>query len=268
MELHIDGQSVYAYTGNQTLATDKPALIFIHGAGMDHSVWILQSRYFAYHDYKVLAVDLPGHGRSEGKPLDSIGALADWLAQLIDISGPAVLIGHSMGSLAALECAARYPDKVPAIALLGTAVPMSVGPALLQAAAENDPAAIDMIVNWGHSARAHFGGNRAPGLWLTGGGRRLLEQSAPGVLHTDLNACNRYEDGLASAATLRCPALFVLGAKDLMTPPKAARQLMTTIPQTQQVILPDCGHMMMSEKPDETLDALIEFSRFVFSPSA
>jgi pimeloyl-ACP methyl ester carboxylesterase len=142
---------------------------------------------------------------------------------------------------------------------------MAVGPALLQAAADNDPAAVEMIVQWAHSPAAHFGGNRAPGLWLAGGARRLLEQSAPGVLYNDLNACNAYQDGLASAAKLQCPALFLLGAKDLMTPAKAARQVIASVAQAQQLLIPNCGHMMMSEKPDETLDALIDFSRLVRS---
>lgn len=263
MELSINGQTVYAYTGTHPLSAGQPTVIFVHGAGMDHSAWILQSRYFAYHGYNVLALDLPGHGRSSGAPLSTIGALADWLAQLIEITGlgPATLVGHSMGSLAVLECAARYPERVQALALLGTAVPMTVGQALLDAAEANDPAAIDMIVHWGHSPRAHFGGNRAPGLWLAGISQRLLERAANGVLYQDLQACNSYQAGLDSAAKVSCPVLFVLGAQDLMTPVRVAQQLVAAISQAQQVKIPYCGHMMMIEKPDETLDALIDFIR-------
>jgi len=261
MELTINKQLVYVYTGTHPIEADKPTVIFVHGAGMDHSAWILQSRYFAYHGYNVLALDLPAHGRSAGAPLATIEALAEWLAEVIQISqtGPAILVGHSMGSLAVLECAARYPEGVEGIALVGTAIPMAVGQALLDAAAANEPAAIDMIVQWGHGPRAHFGGNRAPGLWMTGMGQRLLERAAPDVLFTDLNACNLYQDGLTSAAKVTCPTLLVLGAQDLMTPPKAAQKLIATLRQSQLVQIPDCGHMMMIEKPDQTLDALIGF---------
>ena len=261
MELMVNDQKVYAYTGTHTPKPDQATVVFVHGAGMDHSAWILQSRYFAYHDYNVLALDLPGHGRSDGAPLPTIAALADWLAALLETTGrgPATLVGHSMGSLAVLECAARYPALVESIALLGTAVPMTVGKPLLEAAGANDHAAIDMIVQWGHSPSAHFGGNRAPGLWLTGGGLRLLERAGAGVLFNDLKACNEYQDGLLSAAKVCCPALLVLGAQDLMTPPKATQALIDTLSKAQVVKLPHCGHMMMIEKPDETLDALIGF---------
>ena len=261
MELRIDQHIVYAYTGTHAINPQQPTLVFVHGAGMDHSVWILQSRYFAYHGCNILAVDLPGHGRSGGKPLPTIAALADWLAALLASARleSATFIGHSMGSLAVLECAARYPDQVESIALLGSAVPMPVGKPLLDAAQANDHAAIDMIVQWGHSPRAHFGGNRAPGLWLTGGAQRLLEQAGQGVLFNDLNACNEYQEGLQSAAQILCPALLVLGAQDLMTPPKAAQALIATLRQSQIVKLPGCGHMMMIEKPDETLSVLIDF---------
>lgn len=174
MELTVDEKTVYAYTGTQPLRPDLDTLVFIHGAGADHSIWILQSRYFAYHDHNVLALDLPGHGRSEGEPLTSIADLADWLQRVLDAAGVAraALIGHSMGSLAALETAVRYPDRVSVLALLGTSVPMPVSEHLLTAAAANDHAAIDMITVWAHSMNTHIGGNRAPGLWVAGGAMR------------------------------------------------------------------------------------------------
>jgi pimeloyl-ACP methyl ester carboxylesterase len=261
MDLTIDNQKVYAYTGTRAFNPDLDTLVFIHGAGADHSIWILQSRYFAYHNRNILALDLPGHGRSTGKPLASIGDLADWLNQVLEHAGiaNAALVGHSMGSLVALETAARYPDHVTSLALLGTAVPMPVSESLLNAAEVNDHAAIDMITVWAHSMTTHIGGNRAPGLWVAGGAMRLLEKAAPDVLYTDLKACNDYQDGLDSAARLRCPVLFVLGQRDLMTPPRAAKKLIASVSKTQTVLIENSGHMMFAEKPDETLDALIAF---------
>lgn len=259
MELQINDQRVYVYTGNRPARSEQATLVFLHGAGMDHTVWLLQSRYFAHHGYTVLVVDLPGHGRSGGEALESITAMADWSVALLDTLEvqQAALVGHSMGSLIALETAARYPGRVRKLALLGTAVPMSVGPPLLAAAQNNQHAAIDMITLWGLGTRAQLGGNRVPGLWMMGSTERLLERAAPGVLYRDLNACNDYSHGLESAARVTCPAWLILGEGDRMAPPRATRELIQRLPDGHTVVLSDCGHMMMMEQPDRTLDALI-----------
>lgn len=261
MDFQVDGQRIFAYTGSHQPQAGQPAIVFVHGAAMDHSAWILQSRYFAFHQHNVYALDLPGHGRSDGKALPSITAMADWLGRFFTAADidQALLVGHSMGSLAVLECAARLPERVRALALLATAVPMPVSEQLLTAAAEDTASAITMITAWAHSPASHFGGNPAPGLWMTGGGRRLLERAAAGVLHTDLQACNDYTAGLSSATKVQCPTLLVLGKRDLMTPPRAAQALSHALPQTQTVLLPGCGHMPLYERPDEVLDALIDF---------
>ena len=224
---------------------------------MDHTVWALQARYFAHHGRSVLAVDLPGHGRSAGPALQSIAAMADWLDAFLQAAGiaTAALAGHSMGALIALEAAARFPARVRAMALLGAAPCMPVHPDLLAAAAANEHLAYDLVTSWGHGATGHVGGNLAPGLWLMGGGERLLERTAPGVLHADLAACNAY-DGTQAAARVACPALLVIGVADRMTPAKGGRKLAGAITGARAVEIAGCGHMMMLEKPDETLDAL------------
>ena len=258
MELDVDGQSVFAATGGRPFDPSLPAIIFIHGAGLDHTVWALQTRYFAHHGHAVLAVDLPGHGRSEGAPLETIPALADWTGRLIEAAGlsEAALVGHSMGALVALDCAARHGEAVAAIALLGAAPAMPVHPDLLSAAEANSHLAFDLVTSWGHGPAGHLGGNLAPGLWLMAGGERLLETAKPGVLFTDLRACADYDDGMASAAAVACPALLVLGAEDRMTPARAGRKLAEAISGARVEVIPGCGHMMMAEKPDQTLDAL------------
>ena len=258
MELKVDGQAVFAATGGRPFDPGLPAIIFLHGAGLDHTVWALQTRYFAHHGRSVLAVDLPGHGRSEGTPLDSIPALADWVARLIEAAGlsEAALVGHSMGALVALDCAARHGDAVRALALLGAAPAMPVHPELLGAAEANQHLAVDLVTSWGHGPTGHLGGSLAPGLWLLGGGERLLETAEPGVLFIDLRACAEYQGGLETAAAVGCPALLVIGAQDRMTPAKAGRKLAEAIPGARVETIAGCGHMMMAEKPDETLDAL------------
>lgn len=258
MELTLRGHKVYAATGGRPFDPALPAVIFLHGAGMDHTVWALQTRYFAYHGRGVLALDLPGHGRSEGEPLTSIAALADWVAELIPAAGlqQAALVGHSMGALIALDTAARHPERVRALALCGVAPRMPVHPDLLAAAAAGDHKAYELICDWGHGPAGHTGGHRAPGLWMLGSGERLLERSRGRALSVDLEACNAYADAEARAAAVRCPTLLVLGSEDRMTPARAGQKLAALIPGAKVALLPGAGHMMMVEQPDQTLDAL------------
>ncbi len=260
MDIKVDNHSAFAATGGQSFADDgRPTVVFIHGGGMDHSVWSLQTRYFAYHGRNVLAVDLPGHGRTTGPALGTIAAMADWVMALLDALdiGEAALVGHSMGSLVAFDAAARYPALVTALALLGTSAPMPVTDILLDAARKNDPRAFDMVTLWGHSRDGQTGSNRAPGLWMTGNAVSLLQRSAPGVLHTALKAAKDYSDGLDLAGNITCPTLLVLAEHDSMTPARAAKPLAEAIPGARVITLPGCGHMMMAEQPDEVLDALI-----------
>jgi pimeloyl-ACP methyl ester carboxylesterase len=261
MRLDVGGSEVYAYTGTRPVDPAKPAVVFVHGAASDHSVWLLQSRYFAHHGKGVLAVDLPGHGRSAGPALGSVDAIADWLPRVLDAAGlaQAALVGHSLGALAVLACAARHPARVAKVALLGPAVPMEVSEALLDAAKANDHVAYELINGWSTSAGKQLGGNTVPGMWLLGSAIRLMERTAPGVLHADLVACNAWTGGLEAAAAVRCPSLVVIGARDLMAPPRAAKGLVEALAGVRVVTLPDTGHAMMAEQPDAVLDALRRF---------
>src|SRR5579859_1643620 len=166
MQLTIDGADIFVATGGKTFDPSLPTIMFLHGAGMDHTAWALHDRWFAHHGYNVLAPDLPGHGRSSGALLSTIADMADWVGALLDAAGvgSAKLVGHSMGSLIALETAARHPSKVSALALVGTAAIMTVGPDLLKAAEANDHAAVDMVSIWGLGHQAELGGSLAPGL--------------------------------------------------------------------------------------------------------
>lgn len=261
MRIEVAGRSAYAYTGTRPIDLARPSVILVHGAGNDHSVWALQSRYLAHHGYNAMAVDLPGHGRSEGAPLASVEAIAGWVAHLLDALAidRAAIVGHSLGALVALELAGRVPDRVTRIALLGPAVPMAVSEVLLDAARANDHACCEMIVGWSHSHASQLGGNPVPGLWMSGSALRLLERAAPGVLYTDLNACHCYQAGLDAAGRISCPALAILGERDLMAPPKAAAALLEALAHPRVLTLPGSGHAMMAEAPDAVLDALREF---------
>jgi pimeloyl-ACP methyl ester carboxylesterase len=261
MYLKVDNKKVYAYTANHPFDAALPTVVFIHGAANDHSVWALQSRYYAYHGWNALAVDLPGHGKSEGAPHASIGDAAHWVIHLLDATGAkkAALVGHSMGSLVTLEAAARHPDRVDKLVMIGTAVPMPVSAPLLNASKADDHLAYEMVNAFGHGSAAQIGGNRVPGMWMMGSTMRLMERSGPGVLYADFSSCNAYTNGLEAAARVKCPALLILGKRDLMTPVKAARELTGSFANVQSVALEGAGHALMAERPDEVLDSLIAF---------
>src|SRR5258707_174490 len=201
MQLSVNGTDIFVATGGREFDSSQPTIVLLHGAGFDHTTWALHSRWFAHHGFGVLAPDLPGHGRSSGAPLPTIADMADWTAALLDASGAtkAWLVGHSMGSLIALETAARHPAKVTALSLIGTAAIMTVGPDLLKAAEANEHAAIDMVSIWGLGFQAELGGSLSPGLWMHSGAQRVLGQWKPGVLFNELDACNGYQRGFSAA---------------------------------------------------------------------
>ena len=260
----VNGNRAFAYTGSRAPVEGQPNIVFVHGAGLDHTVWGMQARYFAHHGYNAFAIDLPGHGRSEGEVCDSISGYADWVKAFCDAMqiDTAIIAGHSMGSLVTLDAAARHADTFIAAALVGIAVPMGVAEPLQNAADANQHAAFDMITIWGHSMPALVGGGpHAPGMWLTGSSLRLLERSGPGVLGNDLRACDEYTEGEARAATVKQPTLLMLGDLDMMTPPRAAKGLVAALPNAEMQIIKTCGHMLMAEQPDAILDGLIGFAK-------
>lgn len=265
MEIKVSGQTAYIYNGGKRLAADavaqQPVAVFIHGAEQDHSCWVLQSRWFAHHGFSVLAPDLPGHGRSAGEPLASIEAMADWIVALLDALGvgQSVLIGHSMGSLVALEIAARFPTRVRGTALIGTSLPMPVSQALLDATRDDEPKAVAMINAFSYSASGQIGGNAVPGLWLLGINKRLMERQKKGVFHVDMTACNAYARSPESLVGIAAPLLVIAGSQDRMTSPKAAKALLDVMPGARLVGIEGSGHALMAERPDAVLDALRAF---------
>lgn len=250
---------IFANTGGKDYDPSQPTAILVHGAGCDHSIWSGQNRYLAHHGASVLGIDLPGHGRSEGAAIDSIGGLADFLIRLIAAIGAQkpILIGHSMGALASLEAAGRMGNALSGLGLCGVAAKMPVHPALLGAAEKNEVTAAELISGWGHGSRSHRGGNPSHGIWMLRYAIRLIDSTAPGVLHKDLAACNDYDGALAAAGQVACPTLLLLGRGDKMTPQKAAAPLAEAISGASVTVLQTAGHMMMIEDPDGSRKALM-----------
>jgi pimeloyl-ACP methyl ester carboxylesterase len=258
MYVEINGKNVFYSNGNGSLDEAQPSVVFIHGAGMDHSVWVMPSRYFGRHHYNVYALDLPGHGRSDGAPIQTIDALADWVNDVLGVLEvpQAAIVGHSMGSLIGINFAARYPEKTRALCLLGTSTPMPVTDLLLDAARDNHHDAIDMSNTWSHSSFGQMGGNENPGMCMTMSGQRLLETAENDVLFTDMNACNEFTNGSKLAAKIQCETLVLIGEDDKMTAPVGAKNVASLIPNSRTLSLKPCGHSMLSEQPNAVLDAL------------
>lgn len=265
MELVVNGSKTFCYTGGKAFDPAKPTAIFIHGVLNDHSVWILQTRYFAHHGWNVLAPDLPGHGKSGGDPPASVEAAADAILALMEAAGldKAALIGHSFGALIALEAAARAPGRVSHLALVGVASPMKVSPVLLEASQDDTEKAIAMVNTFSHSTLAPPPSSLGPGTWLYGGSRALMRRvlaSNPrvNVFHTGFKACHSYVGGDSAMAKVTAPTLFVLGRQDQMTPPRAAQSLVKAARRGTVTMVPG-GHQMMLEEPDAVLSALRDF---------
>jgi pimeloyl-ACP methyl ester carboxylesterase len=264
MQIKVNGDDTFCYTGGKAFDAEKPTVVFIHGVLNDHSVWGLQTRYFAHHGWNVLALDLPGHCRSKGEPPKSVEEAADFIIALLDAAGlqKVALVGHSFGALVALETAARAPDRVTRLALVGVAHPMKVSPALLENAQHQPMKAIDMVNVYSHSMMAPPPSSLGPGTWLHGGARALMRRvlaSNPrvNVFHRGFVACDSYTGGDA-IAKVQCPVLFVLGRNDAMTPPRAAQGLQQKA-RDGKTVLVEAGHQLMTEAPDAVLFALRDF---------
>jgi pimeloyl-ACP methyl ester carboxylesterase len=267
MELFVNGARTFGYTGGKAFDAAKPTVVFIHGVLNDHSVWILQTRYFAHHGWNVVAVDLPGHCKSAGEAPTSVGEAAGFVVALLDALKVerAALVGHSLGALVALETAAQAPERVTQLALVGIAYPMKVSPALLENAQHQPMKAIDMVNVFSHSMLAPPPSALGPGTWLYGGARALMRRvlasnRSVNVFHRGFVACDSYAGGDAAIAKVRCPVLFVLGKSDAMTPPKAAQALQQKAKDGRTVLV-EGGHQMMTEAPDAVLFALRDFLR-------
>lgn len=270
MKLKVANRGTYIYTGGRVFDTTRPTAVFIHGAGHDHSVWTLQSRYFASHGWNAVVPDLPSHGQSEGPQRDSIESLSDWVLALLDALAidKAFLAGHSMGSLVALQAASSAPNRVSGAALVGSVVPMPVAPALLESTLATPDKAHRMINQWSYAASSQLGASSTPGVNLTAVNERLMQRQATGVLHHDMAACNKYEGGFDAAARVTCPVLLLSASQDRMTPPKAIAPLASALAATttvKQVIVPAAGHAMMAERPSQVLDALWQFATSIAS---
>lgn len=267
MMIDIQGSTLYAYTGGKPFNPAQPTAVFIHGVLNDHSVWILQSRYLAHHGWNVLAIDLPGMGKSTGEPPATVQEAAAAILALLDAMklDKAALVGHSFGSLIALETAANAPERISHLGLVGCAYPMKVSPALLDLSLNQPMKAIDMVTTFSHSTLAPPPSALGPGTWLYGGSKALMRRvlasnTRVNVFHRGFVACDSYDQGEQAMERVQCPTAFILGQLDQMTPPKSAKLLQQKARHGHTVLL-KAGHSLMTEDPDGVLEALLQLLR-------
>lgn len=225
----------------QAAASDpkQGRVLLLHGAGMDHRAWADLAPRLAALGYDVLMPDCP--------PMDNIPALAEWAAALWPDADdlPLHLVGHSMGALVALALAARR--GCASLTLMGIAYPMTVHADFLALAMADDPKAYALMNKWSFAAPPD---TLHPLIAAMANGPK-------GALGLGLRACNAYDAGFEDAARVNCSALFILGARDKMTPPGGADDLMARMPRARRIVIDKCGHMMLADAFEETLAALV-----------
>jgi len=258
MKSVIDGQRVRWSDGGRAHTGDDPGVVLLHGSGMNRTAWQLQTRWLAHHGFRAAALDLPGHGGTDGPPLVTIEEMADWTVATLSALGlaPAHLVGHSMGTFVAIEAAARHPEVIRSIVLLGTASSMPVHPELLTSSFDDRHHAAELMTSWGIGSRAQIGHHPTPGTWLIGGSTALIESSPTGALGTDMAACNAYGHAIEAAREVTCPVSIILGREDKMTPVWASVELAEAFGDPHTVILEGVGHMIMAESPDRARDEI------------
>jgi pimeloyl-ACP methyl ester carboxylesterase len=258
MYLNVNGSHSYVATGGKDFDQSLPTVVFLHGSGLDHRCWALQTRWFAFHGYSVIAPDFPAHSLSQGEALESIEAMADWTWQLLDEMGieNCSLVGHSSGALVAMQAAANKPDRVRSISLIATAAMIGVNDHLLALSKSDQTAAVDAMLMWGFGEAYQFGRSNIPGQAPIGIGHQIM---CDNPLHADLSACQSYTNGEAAALKVTAPAQLILAKNDRMTPLKFGKVLGQTLPNVTATSIFDVGHMIPMEAPEKCLSALQEF---------
>ncbi len=241
----------FVHHGGVVADPSLPAVVLLHGAGMDHTVWRGISRHLANHGRQVLAPDFPGHGRSGELPLTTIDDIARWVLGLLDERGieTTTVIGHSMGGLAAMRMAAVSALKIDRLVIIGAGTQLEVHPDLQAAADAGNRKAVELILSWSFGAHGRFGGRTDPGSSALGICRRVLENGLA-VLGKDLRACSDYQTGEEDAGRVVAPSLVVSGAEDRMVRPAAAARLADILKNARYELVPGGGHMLMVQQPE------------------
>ena len=257
MKLTIKDAPIYVATGGKEFNASLPTVLFLHGSGGDHRTWALQTRWFAYHGYSVLAPDLPEHSLSGGEAFKTIEESGPWLTEFLDKAGvkSAHVVGHSQGFLSALELYKTRPELCASFCAVATAAAIPVNQALIDTAKDSSDKAAQMMCNWGFGPAAHMGQSSVPGMQPIAISRAIMSRNP---LAADLQACADYSGGMDVVTTLDVPMLCILGNKDKMTSIKAGLALAAAANASSKVV-DGGGHMLPIEEPKQVLRHLKDF---------
>jgi len=251
-KVYINGK-LYNYAAGIPKGDPDAVIVFIHGAGGNHTHWLYQTSSLG-NQFLCLAVDLPGHGLSEGQASDSIKEYADFVHDFIEhvAGGPVFLAGHSMGGAIAMEFGLCFPDKLSGLILIGTGARLRVAQPILET----------------FGAGKHFlsftdyaYGSGTPPELLQKAKQEMLETD-PLVFYNDLTACNNF-DIMERISDIRLPTLVLGASDDRLTPLKYSRYLAENIINSRLEIIEGSGHMMMLEKPSEVNSHIEQFVKSV-----
>ena len=255
MIFQIDKQNVFASDAGKGIDKSKETIVLLHGSGLSHIVWSLTEQYLSNINYNVLAIDLPGHGNSDGKCLKSIEEISDWLEKVfnkLDIS-KITIIGHSQGCLEALEYCYKYSKRIKTLIFIGGSYRMPVNQDLINLAKDGDDQAVSLMTKWGYeNSKKFIGGN--PVEKIINSPRDIRE-----ILAVDLIACNNYKNGSEALKSINCPTLFIFGELDKMLNLEKGKKFAELIPNSKIHIIKNCGHMIMFEKAFEMREKIFEF---------
>ncbi len=246
---------MFVSTGGMEIDTKKPTILLMHGSGLSHIVWSLHEQFYTSQGFNVLAIDLPGHGNSDGPALKSIQEISDWVKNLMKVVNvnKIIIVGHSQGSLVGIDFGSRYPDLIDKLVLVAGSYRMPVNQDLIDLAEAGDEKAILLMMKWGYEgSKAFIGGN--PVKKIINSTREIRE-----ILAVDLNACNNYKDGKESLEKINCPTLCIFGDLDKMVPLEVGNKMATMIKNSEKKIINNCGHMIIFEKAFEMRKIVKEF---------
>ena len=254
MDFIVDDTKAYAATGGKDFDNKLETVIFLHGTGLDHRSWALQTRWFAYNGYSVLAPDFPGHSLSAGTPLATIEEMGQWLIQVMNAAGidKAHIVGHSQGFLVALELARHAPERVISLIGIGTAAAIPVNPALIESAERSSAEAANMLIQWGFGQKAHMGISAVPGMQPIAIGRQIMSNNP---VEADLRACAAYTAGEQAVSEIKLPTHLILAGQDRLTPLKEGLAIAKKL-NASHTIIEGYGHMLPIEAPKQCLQLL------------
>jgi pimeloyl-ACP methyl ester carboxylesterase len=257
MKLNVNGHETHVATGGKAFDASLPTVLFLHGSGLDHRSWALQTRWFAYNGFGVLAPDFPEHSLSKGPASKTIEESAHWLLDFLQVAGvkKAHVVGHSQGFLSALELYKLQPSLVTSLTGIGTAAAIPVNPMLIDTAKESSMKAANMMLQWGFGSATHMGVSATPGMQPIAIGRQIMGNNP---LAADLQSCADYTGGDNVVAQVTVPSAMILASEDKMTPLKAGLVVAKNL-NAELTVIEGFGHMLPIEAPKQVLAALRKF---------